>query len=121
MLAELPIHGYGGVQLHSVTQRTRDRRAWTGLALVEEIVASHGGRVAAHSDGYAHGSVFTLWLPARVRYAALGCPPIGHRHHVTERRSSARASRAAWVSVGDCGDRLLSRCRNGQPQGSIPA
>ena len=35
-----------------------------GLALVQEIVERHGGRVSAHSEGLGRGSVFTLWIPA---------------------------------------------------------
>jgi CheY-like chemotaxis protein/two-component sensor histidine kinase len=34
-----------------------------GLALVQEIVTRHGGRVAAHSDGPGRGSTFTVHLP----------------------------------------------------------
>jgi two-component system CheB/CheR fusion protein len=34
-----------------------------GLALVHQIIALHGGRVAALSAGAAQGSTFTLWLP----------------------------------------------------------
>ena len=34
-----------------------------GLALVQETIERHGGRVAATSRGRGHGSLFTLWLP----------------------------------------------------------
>jgi two-component system CheB/CheR fusion protein len=34
-----------------------------GLALVHEIVALHGGRVEAFSDGVGKGARFTVWLP----------------------------------------------------------
>jgi len=34
-----------------------------GLALVRSIMALHGGRVEAHSDGLGEGSRFTLFLP----------------------------------------------------------
>lgn len=34
-----------------------------GLALVRKLVALHGGRIAAHSDGPGCGSEFTVWLP----------------------------------------------------------
>ena len=37
-----------------------------GLYLVRLIAESHGGRVAATSDGPGHGSVFTLELPLRM-------------------------------------------------------
>jgi signal transduction histidine kinase/CheY-like chemotaxis protein len=35
-----------------------------GLTLVREIVALHGGRVSAHSEGPDRGSTFTVTLPA---------------------------------------------------------
>jgi signal transduction histidine kinase/CheY-like chemotaxis protein len=35
-----------------------------GLTLVREIVALHGGRVSAHSEGTDRGSTFTVILPA---------------------------------------------------------
>ncbi len=35
-----------------------------GLTLVREIVALHGGRVSAHSDGVDQGATFTVALPA---------------------------------------------------------
>ena len=34
-----------------------------GLSLVKELVALHGGRVSAHSDGLGHGATFTVELP----------------------------------------------------------
>ena len=34
-----------------------------GLTLVQRLVALHGGRVQAHSDGPGHGSTFTIWVP----------------------------------------------------------
>jgi two-component system CheB/CheR fusion protein len=47
-----------------------------GLALVREIVALHGGRVEAASDGIGKGARFSFWLPLLDRSAAL--PPGGH-------------------------------------------
>jgi PAS domain S-box-containing protein len=34
-----------------------------GLALARALVSTHGGRIAAHSDGPGWGSTFTVWLP----------------------------------------------------------
>jgi two-component system CheB/CheR fusion protein len=34
-----------------------------GLALVKELVESHGGKIAAHSDGLGKGAQFTVTLP----------------------------------------------------------
>jgi signal transduction histidine kinase len=34
-----------------------------GLMLVQRLVALHGGRVQAHSDGAGLGSSFTVWVP----------------------------------------------------------
>jgi two-component system CheB/CheR fusion protein len=34
-----------------------------GLALVKELVNSHGGQVEAHSEGYGHGALFRVSLP----------------------------------------------------------
>jgi signal transduction histidine kinase len=41
-----------------------DRRTGLGLAIVRQIVESHGGQVALHSQLGA-GSTFVLWLPRR--------------------------------------------------------
>jgi PAS domain S-box-containing protein len=34
-----------------------------GLALARALVSTHGGRIAAHSEGPGWGSTFTVWLP----------------------------------------------------------
>ncbi len=34
-----------------------------GLKLVRKLLALHGGRVTAHSQGHGLGSTFTVWLP----------------------------------------------------------
>jgi signal transduction histidine kinase len=34
-----------------------------GLALVQQLVNAHGGRVSAQSDGPGHGATFTVQLP----------------------------------------------------------
>jgi two-component system CheB/CheR fusion protein len=49
-------------QSMSVTTRSKGGLG-IGLALVREIVALHGGRVEAASDGIGKGARFTLWLP----------------------------------------------------------
>ncbi|WP_200934118.1 CheR family methyltransferase [Massilia sp. Leaf139] len=46
----------------SVTTRTKSGLG-IGLALVREIVALHGGRVEAHSEGIGRGARFSFWLP----------------------------------------------------------
>jgi signal transduction histidine kinase len=43
---------------------TNQRRAGLGLAIVRQIVESHGGTVALHSE-LGTGSTFILWLPER--------------------------------------------------------
>jgi signal transduction histidine kinase len=43
---------------------TGERRAGLGLAIVRQIVESHGGGVALHSE-VGVGSTFVLWLPER--------------------------------------------------------
>lgn len=35
-----------------------------GLTLVKQLVQMHGGRVGVRSEGFGHGSTFTVWLPA---------------------------------------------------------
>ncbi|MDC0680798.1 ATP-binding protein [Sorangium atrum] len=52
-----------------------------GLAIVHNLIAMHGGRVCAHSEGRGRGSEFTLRLPAaapvRSFEAAPARPPAG--------------------------------------------
>ncbi|WP_437798850.1 ATP-binding protein [Sorangium sp. So ce693] len=52
-----------------------------GLAIVHNLVAMHGGRVSAHSEGRGRGSEFTIRLPAaasaRSPEAAPARPPAG--------------------------------------------
>jgi two-component system CheB/CheR fusion protein len=49
-------------QAGSVTTRTKGGLG-IGLALVHEIIALHGGRVEAESEGLGKGACFTIWLP----------------------------------------------------------
>jgi PAS domain S-box-containing protein len=37
-----------------------------GLTLAQQLVELHGGRIAVHSEGIGHGSVFTIELPPEV-------------------------------------------------------
>jgi signal transduction histidine kinase/ActR/RegA family two-component response regulator len=45
-----------------------------GLALARNLVALHGGTIAAHSDGAGRGSRFTVRLPCTTRPASLRTP-----------------------------------------------
>jgi len=45
-----------------------------GLTLVRRLVALHGGRVEAHSEGLGRGSEFVVRLPALARPAGAGAP-----------------------------------------------
>jgi signal transduction histidine kinase/ActR/RegA family two-component response regulator len=66
-----------------------------GLALVRIIVAAHGGRVTAHSDGPDRGATFTVVLPTLVGAAA-------------ETRPSSGETRAATAVAPLAGIRVLA-------------
>lgn len=57
-------------QSSSVTTRSKGVLG-IGLALVREIVALHGGRVEAASEGIGKGARFSFWLPVLDRSAAM--------------------------------------------------
>ncbi|MCL8012627.1 HAMP domain-containing histidine kinase [Streptomyces sp. AS02] len=52
----------------------RDRRAGLGLAIVRQIVESHGGQVRLFSQ-VGEGSTFVLWFPAPGPEHTNGGPP----------------------------------------------
>ncbi|ADB30478.1 histidine kinase [Kribbella flavida DSM 17836] len=54
----------GQRQSPATVPSTGERRAGLGLAIVRQIVESHGGSVALHSE-VGVGSTFVLWLPER--------------------------------------------------------
>jgi CheY-like chemotaxis protein len=90
--------------------RTADRREGglgVGLTLVRSLVAMHGGRVEAHSDGPGQGSTFLVRLPplAQVQAARAGtADPVA-----TMPRQSGRAVRILLVDDNiDAVDLLMS-------------
>lgn len=59
-----------------VQEDSRGRGLGLGLALVQRLVAMHGGRVRAASDGHGRGSEFSVWIPlAEPITAEDGTPP----------------------------------------------
>ena len=71
--------------LFTQAERTPDRSQGglgIGLALVKSLVALHGGRVSAHSEGLGQGSEFTIRLPLLPTLQVLpdaATPPQPHR------------------------------------------
>jgi signal transduction histidine kinase/ActR/RegA family two-component response regulator len=59
-----------------------------GLSIVKEIVALHGGTVAAHSDGPGKGSTFTVRLTVPISTTSSWEP----RRHLTVDRASSMAT-----------------------------
>ncbi len=59
------------VQAHPATGRSRGGLG-LGLALVRDLVAMHGGKVSASSDGNGRGSAFTVRLALSDRRPAVG-------------------------------------------------
>lgn len=61
-----------------------------GLALVRGLVALHGGRVEAYSEGPGKGSEFTVWLPLEAETATWPptppTPPSAHSDPATASR-----------------------------------
>jgi signal transduction histidine kinase/CheY-like chemotaxis protein len=56
-----------------------------GLALVQGLVALHGGRIRAESAGIGHGSVFTVELPVLEKEAAPDAPVAARESHAGRR------------------------------------
>ncbi len=71
-------------RFYRVARRARhDGHAGLGLAIVRQIVESHGGCVGVHSTP-GTGSTFVIWLPVRDRSpdglpAPVASDPLGHR------------------------------------------
>jgi signal transduction histidine kinase/ActR/RegA family two-component response regulator len=69
-----------------------------GLTIVRHLVESHGGEVAAHSDGPGRGSIFTVKLPLMVTLVPTSEP--GRRHPTAaDGRPSAVLPRLDGVRV----------------------
>ncbi|HVS76931.1 MAG TPA: hybrid sensor histidine kinase/response regulator [Steroidobacteraceae bacterium] len=75
-----------------------------GLTLVREIVALHGGSVAAHSDGPGAGSSFSVRLPA-----ARPVPPAAARVDGAEREPPERRGTLEGLSILVVDDELEAR------------
>ncbi|WP_437907065.1 ATP-binding protein [Sorangium sp. So ce327] len=70
-----------------------------GLAIVHNLIAMHGGRVSAHSEGRGRGSEFTLRLPAAANASAPGAAPA--RPQAGTQGTPAPAGRCRILLVDD--------------------
>jgi signal transduction histidine kinase/ActR/RegA family two-component response regulator len=67
-----------------------------GLAIVRHLVESHGGEVAAHSDGPGHGATFIVKLPIMVTTEQMNDP---QRRHPTAADDAPRLALPALDGV----------------------
>jgi len=97
-----------------------------GLALVQQLVELHRGRIEAHSDGLGRGARFTVWLPLYLQaQLELGDQPLAHDNgqlqgvrillvddspEVLEMLDDLLRSEGAEIETAGSGKEALARC-----------
>jgi two-component system CheB/CheR fusion protein len=97
-----------------------------GLALVQQLVELHRGRIEAHSDGLGRGARFTVWLPLYLQaQLELGDQPLAHDNgqlqgvrillvddspEVLEMLDDLLRSEGAEIETAGSGQEALARC-----------
>jgi signal transduction histidine kinase/CheY-like chemotaxis protein len=89
-------------ELFTQAERTPDRAQGglgLGLSLVKNIIALHGGKVQAKSEGLGKGSVFTITLPLIKKQADTDTPK--RPGEVRPAELAVQGSESPWIMIVD--------------------
>jgi signal transduction histidine kinase len=95
-------HAFETFAQEDATDDRADGGLRIGLSLVAHLVAMHGGRVRAHSDGVGRGARFVVTLPVRASTAgARATPRTPRARRVRRDPGPKRRSKAEAAALGD--------------------